>query len=52
MSAFVLVIALLLSVAYWRHVAALLAAGTIVLAVLGVVFLVQVMTAGSADLVR
>jgi anti-sigma-K factor RskA len=44
MSSFTLVIALLLSIAYWRQVVAALAAGAIVLTVLGLVYVLQIVT--------
>ena len=48
MSTFVLVIALLLGYAYWRHIVAALAAGSIVLIVFGIAYVVQIATTGSA----
>jgi hypothetical protein len=41
MKPFLLFLGLLLSVAWWRHVASVLAAGLVVLAVLGVVYVVS-----------
>ncbi|HEX2805269.1 MAG TPA: hypothetical protein VHN80_03765 [Kineosporiaceae bacterium] len=47
MSAFVLIIVMLLSIAFWREVAALLAVGVIILVVFGFVFLVQTASGGT-----
>jgi hypothetical protein len=47
MTAAILIVALLLSVAFWRHVVAALAAGVIVLVVLGIVFVVLTVSAGT-----
>jgi len=41
-----LFVVLLLGVAHWRHVASALAAGAVVLACLGVVYVVVALTAG------
>lgn len=46
MSAFMLVITLLLTVAFWRHVMAFLAAAVVLLVVLGIVYVVETMAIG------
>ena len=47
MSAFILIITLLLGVAFWRQLLALLATGVILLVVLGIVFLLETMSNGT-----
>lgn len=51
MSAFVLIIALLLGVTFWRQILALLTAGVILLVVLGIVYIVETVSSGTGSII-